>query len=186
MQLNKYWSRIVNRISLMGKFRHLYRVKKARKVLNKLKEISNDEYAYGKIMIYMRKINPFVFEELILTVIEDSNIKVIRNKSYSNDGGIDGIFKIPQGYVLIQCKRYEKYINPSHVLQLSNQVKEKKYYMGIFVHTGKTGQKSKINIKIENNLLIISGSVLIDIILGKKKIDKHILELYTSKLSINS
>lgn len=123
---------------------------------------------------YLRKIDPFVLEELVLTVIEDSNIRVIRNKSYSGDGGIDGIFKAPKGKVLVQCKRYKSYINPKDVLKLSQKVKEYKYYFGIFVHTGKTGEKSKDHVRIEKNILYISGNLLVKLLLGQINIVQYI------------
>jgi restriction system protein len=170
MKIIKYISKILNRISLIGKFVHLYRIKKAKQILKKIKEINAIPNNGGRVINYLRKINPYVFEELVLSVIENSNVRVIRNKSYSNDGGIDGIFKLSKGKVLVQCKRYKSYINPKDVMQLSQTVKEQKYYFGIFVHTGKTGEKSKDNIKIENNTMIISGSLLINFLVGNSKI----------------
>lgn len=181
MNLRKYWSKIVNRIRLLGKISHLYRIRKARQVLKKLKEIAQNPDSNGRIIVYLRKINPFIFEELILNVIEDSNLSIIRNRRYTGDGGIDGIFKVKSGKVLIQCKRYKSYINNNDVKELCTKVKEGKYHFGIFVHTGKTGDKARETIKIENNIIFISGSVLIDLILGKLHIEKHI----NNKISYN-
>ncbi|NCQ51928.1 restriction endonuclease [archaeon] len=174
MQLTKWFSRLFNRLNLMGKLIHLYRIKKVKQVIKKLHEINKIPNSGGRIINYLRKINPYVFEELVLTVIENSNIHVIRNKRYSGDGGIDGIFKIKQGKVLVQCKRYGGYINNKDVIELTRLVKEKKYYFGIFVHTGKTGDKSKATIKLEKNVIFISGSLLVSLILGELKIDSHI------------
>lgn len=174
MQLTTLISKIINRIGLIGKWVHIFRIKKAKKILKKLHEIDRNPNSYGRIISYLRKINPYVFEELILTAIENSNVYVVRNKRYSGDGGIDGIFKLKQGKVLVQCKRYGSYINNQHVLELSKLVKEKKYYYGVFVHTGKTGDKSKNIMKLEKNILFISGSVLVELILGKINIAKHI------------
>lgn len=174
MQFTKYFSRLINRIGLIGKWVHLYRIRKAKKILTKLHEIAQTPNSGGMIISYLRKINPFVFEELVLTVIENSNIRVIRNKRYSGDGGIDGIFKLKKGKVLVQCKRYKNYINHLDVAELSQKVKLDKHYLGIFVHTGKTGEKSKQTIKIENNVIFVSGSALVDLILGKLHIEKHI------------
>lgn len=174
MNFTKYLSRFINRIGLWGKWVHLYRIRKARQVLKKLHEIAKTPNSNGKIILYLRKINPFVFEELILTVIEDSNIRVIRNKRYTGDGGIDGIFKVKMGKVLVQCKRYKSYINHKDVSELSQKVKTDKHHFGVFVHTGKTGDKSKKATKIENNVIFISGSILIDLILGKVNIENHL------------
>lgn len=174
MQWTKFFSRFVNRLNLIGKWVHLYRIRKARQVIKKLKQIAKEPHAHPKIMLYLRKINPFVFEELILTVIEDSNIRVFRNKRYTGDGGIDGIFKIKPGKVLIQCKRYQSYINHKDVLELSLKVKSEKHHFGVFVHTGKTGDKAKEAIKIEKNVIFISGSVLVDLILGNIHVEKYL------------
>jgi restriction system protein len=174
MKLTMYISRFLNRVRLFGKISHLYRMRKARKVLKKLHEIAKVPNSNGKLIVYLRKINPFVFEELVLTVIEESNIRIIRNKRYTGDGGIDGIFKVKAGKVLIQCKRYGSYINNADVKDLCAKVKAGKYHFGIFVHTGKTGDKAKDTMRVENNILFVSGSVLIDLILGKLHIERHI------------
>lgn len=174
MKITTFLSRIINRINLIGKWIHLYRIKKAKKILKKLHEIDKIPNSYGKIISYLRKINPYVFEELVLTAIENSNIYIIRNKRYSGDGGIDGLFKIKEGKVIVQSKRYASYINNQHVLELSQLVKKNKYHFGIFVHTGKTGDKSKDIMKLEKNILFISGSVLVELLLGKINIANYI------------
>lgn len=174
MNIIKYISKFLNRIKLIGKWRHLYHIRKAKQVIKKLKEIAKTPNYEGKIISYLRKINPYVFEEMILTVIEENNIRVFRNTRYSGDGGIDGIFKIKQGKVLIQCKRYKNYINAKDVQELTNKVKEEKHFMGIFVHTGKTGDKSKNIALNEKNIVFLSGSNLVNIIIGKENIKKYL------------
>lgn len=174
MKITALLSRIINRIGLIGKWIHLYRIRQAKKILKKLHEIDKTPNSYGRIIAYLRKINPYVFEELVLTAIENSNIYIIRNKRYSGDGGIDGMFKLKQGKVLVQSKRYVGYINNQHVLELSQLVKNQKYHFGIFVHTGKTGDKSKNIMKLEKNILFISGSVLVELLLGKINIAQYI------------
>ena len=116
---------------------------------------------------------------MILSVIEDTNIRVFRNTRYSGDGGIDGIFKIKQGKVLIQCKRYKNYINAADVKELTIKVKDDKYFMGIFVHTGKTGEKSKNIVSKEKNVVFLSGSNLVNIITGKEDIKKYLFNKIT-------
>lgn len=174
MNITKWLSKIINRISLIGKWTHLYRIRQAKKVLLKLKEISKIPNSGGRIISYLRKINPYVFEELMLTVIENSNIRVIRSKSYSGDGGIDGMFKLKEGRVLVQAKRYKSYINNKHVQEFASVVKENKYLYGIFVHTGKTGDKAKQTIKVDKNIVFISGDLLIKLILGEIHIGEHL------------
>lgn len=175
MNLTTYFSRFINRIGLIGKWMHLYRIRKAKKILKTLHKIAKTPNSYGKIMVYLRKINPFVFEELILTVIENSNVRVIRNKRYTGDGGIDGTFKLKdKRKVIIQCKRYKSYINQVDVSELIEKTIEGKYYCGVFVHTGKTGKKAKELTMQNKQVLFISGNLLIDLVLGKIRIEHYL------------
>ncbi len=174
MNLVMWLSKILNRISLIGKWRHLYRIKQSKKVLKKIKEISLSPKSGGKILLYLRKVNPYVFEEVVLTAIESSNIRVIRNLSYSGDGGVDGVFKINIGKVLVQSKRYKSYINGKHVQDFAEIIKNKNFRCGVFVHTGKTGTNSKDIIKIEGNIIVISGDNLIKILLNEINIEEYI------------
>jgi len=174
MNITKLLSKLLNRIRLFRNFGHLYRIRQAKKILAKLKEISKQPNYEPRILGYLRKINPFVFEELVLSVIEDSNIRITRNKSYTGDGGIDGIFHLKQGKVLIQCKRYKGYIDNKHVKELTEKVSLDKHYLGIFVHTGRTGEKSKTVANQAKNVVFVSGSTLVQFLLGKTHIEEHI------------
>lgn len=49
---------------------------------------------FGQKIAYLRKIDPFVFEELLLEGFERRGFEVIRNRRYTGDGGIDGRVKI--------------------------------------------------------------------------------------------
>lgn len=53
-------------------------------------------------MRYLRKINPYVFEELLLLALERQGLTVVRNASYSGDGGTDGQVIIDDECWLIQ------------------------------------------------------------------------------------
>ncbi|HIG4575661.1 TPA: restriction endonuclease, partial [Klebsiella pneumoniae] len=61
---------------------------------------------FGQKIAYLRKIDPFVFEELLLEGFERRGFEVIRNRRYTGDGGIDGRVKIDGQTWLIQAKRY--------------------------------------------------------------------------------
>ena len=159
---------------LSGKWVHLYRIQKGKNVLKKIKEIAKEPDSNGRIIAYLRKIDPFVFEEIMLSVIEDSNLRIYRNMQYTGDGGIDGIFKLPQGKVLIQCKRYSNYINHTDVTKLSTKVKKDKYFLGLFVHTGKTGDMSRKATNENQNIVFLSGSTLVEVLIGKTTIKEHI------------
>lgn len=177
IKINTLISKLINRFRLIGKWRHLFRIKNAKKVHKTLISIKKQNEVYHpKIFSYLRKINPFVFEELILNMIEKQNIRVIRNKSYSNDGGIDGKFVLNGKTFLIQCKRYQEYINKKDVEKLLNDIKIHKADFAIFVHTGKTGEKTKNIFQNEKNLILVSGTYMIDFILEDKDFKSFMLK----------
>ena len=173
-------SKLFNFFRLFGKIRHKIRIKNAKKVSKKLLEIKNNNNNYKAIsFVYIRKINPFVFEELILSSIEKQGKIIKRNKSYSNDGGLDGIFYDKKyGKVLIQSKRYKSYISKKHVEEFLDIVK-KNNYKGIFVHTGKTGKYTKL--LEDENVCFISGENLIDLINNDKNIDSILNKKFGDK-----
>lgn len=140
--------------------RHSRNYRKAKKISHK---INNQDFFYDSaILSYLRKIDPFVFEELLLYTFKKRGYKIYRNKRYTGDGGIDGKVRI-DGYVYyIQAKRYQSYINYEHVVDFNNLCKRfnKK---GFFIHTGKTGEASIKIAKCNNsNIQIISGQMLTD------------------------
>jgi restriction system protein len=174
MKFTKLLSRFLNSWKLFRKYKHKYRIKKSHDVRKKLLEISKSKFFYPKIIVYLKKIDPYVFEELIMSAIEESNIRVYRNTSYSNDGGIDGAFKCSYGKFFIQCKRYQNHINAKHVIKFASIVNMEKVKGGIFVHTGKTGALSKHLVKNNPDIVFISGEKLVDLILNKKSVEEII------------
>lgn len=170
----KFFSKLFNRIRLLGKLRHLARIRKAKKIMKKMRTIVQFENGGGRVVAYLRKINPYVFEELVLSSIEERNILIVRNVRYSGDGGIDGRFSSAGGKVLVQCKRYSGYIDRSDVVEFAKKVKEEKCYAGVFVHTGKTGDLSKKEAERFGNVAFVSGSSLVALIVGKLDVERHI------------
>ena len=64
--------------------------------------------------------------ELGVAKLKKRGFKIIRNKRYTGDGGIDGrAYKNDQHY-LIQAKRYRKHINPAHVTEFAEICKRRK------------------------------------------------------------
>lgn len=139
--------------------RHKINIKRASIALARLKEIDTPYKQFS----YLRKIDPFVFEEMILTAIQRQGGKVIRNRRYTCDGGIDGKATINGNKVIIQAKRYSNHILSSHVDDFVHLCSQMNRY-GLFVHTGKTGLKSKE--LTPKNIDIISGSRLLNLLLG--------------------
>lgn len=150
------FSRIFNGLRLIGLPKHQQHVKEARKIIKKLKKFEHD----GSVLNYLRQINPLVFEELVLCLFEVHGIFIFRGRSYSNDGGVDGVIYWPKkGRVAIQCKRYSKSITPAHARDFK-KIALTHYQGGIFAHTGRTGEMSQDALHTDG-LFILSGSDLI-------------------------
>lgn len=146
-------------------FKSRWRVKKAKEILIKLRNFE-DENKEIRILSYLRKIDPFVFEEMLLTCFKERGLKIKRNKRYTGDGGIDGRIWIKRKMYFIQAKRYKSYINKKHVEDFINLCQKKKK-KGLFIHTGKTGAKSKELFYQSNDIYVISGNLLISLILKR-------------------
>lgn len=141
-------------------------IRTAEKVLRLLSGFSG-ESAPGRTLGYLRRIDPFVFEELLLTAFERKGYRVKRNERYTGDGGVDGrVYRNGELY-LIQAKRYKSYVSARHLenfLRLVENTKEAKG--GYFIHTGRTG-KETCRLYRGSAIQIISGERLIDLILQR-------------------
>lgn len=118
---------------LIGKPSHAIRVVKSHIVLYRLRWI--DEPA--KQFQLLRNLNPFTFEEVILTGLKKHGFRIKRNKRYTGDGGIDGQCWWKGQRYLIQAKRYHGRIKTQDVDALKLLCMKKKT-KGFFVHTGST------------------------------------------------
>lgn len=153
--LAKLCSKLINAVRLWGHGQHKRNISKSKSVLRRLSQFEHD----GQALVYLRKINPYVFEELLLSLLEDRGIVVLRSARYSNDGGIDGRFFWPgRGWHAVQCKRYGKSITPSHARDFA-AICSAKFAGGLFVHTGRTGDQSQEALT-PPGLCILSGSDL--------------------------
>ena len=133
------------------------------------KKINSQDFLYDSMILsYLRKIDPFVFEELLLYTFRQRRMKTYRNKRYTGDGGIDGKVRI-DGYIYyIQAKRYQDYINLQHVIEF-NELCKRFNKQGFFIHTGKTGEAAgRIGKSEQSNIQIVSGQKLIDFLKYKE------------------
>lgn len=146
-------------ILLPTKNKHKKQRDTSQKVYAKIKSFSFE----GQMINYLRKIDPFVFEEFLLDCFERKGYKVIRNKRYTGDGGIDGKVIIDNQIHLIQAKRYSSHINKQHLFEFISLVESKKA-KGLFIHTGRTGKGSKELTYNSSDVKIISGNELIELI----------------------
>ncbi len=142
--------------------RHNRNIRKAKSILSQLR-VWEGKNVNARILSYLRKIDPFIFEELVLESLKDFGYKIIRNKRYTGDGGIDGVVYDGAGNTYaIQSKRYKSHISKQHVIDFQRIITQK-CMKGFFVHTGKTGSGCHDVLK-NSDIEIISGSKLINLI----------------------
>lgn len=139
--------------------RHERKQAQARRVIEKINMFPE----FRQKIAYLRKIDPFTFEELLLEGFERRGFKVVRNERYTGDGGIDGRVYINGQLWLIQAKRYTSFIAVGHVRDF-RALLEKHNCSGFFCHTGKTRDGTKAAIHSDDRLFLISGQRLLDLI----------------------
>lgn len=148
-------------------YRHVRNIEKSKKILFKMNEFEG-EYKEARIFAYLRKIDPYVFEELLLEALLAKGFQIVRNKRYSGDGGIDGKAYYKDQLYYIQAKRYKKYVSLQHLNEFKKVVGDKK---GLFIHTGKTGKDTYSEFK-HTNIEIISGQRLINLLIQEEMLSQ--------------
>lgn len=111
--------------------------------------------------------NPYAFEELLLTCCHERSWEIERNFRYSNDGGLDGRVTIGGKLYLIQAKRYRGYISPKHIRDFYKVIQGEEAHGGFFVHTGRTSELSKELLR-EYGISLLSGQRLVNFVLGQQ------------------
>ncbi|EDK1561937.1 restriction endonuclease [Enterobacter hormaechei] len=140
------------------KSKHAIRRKSAENIIKKIEEIQHP----AQKIAYLRKVNPYAFEELILTLLQRKGFVIARNERYSGDGGIDGRFEHENRLWLIQAKRYSGRIRGEHVKAFAD-VLNGMQCNGIFVHTGSTPSSVRASVRanVDQRIEIISGDRLL-------------------------
>lgn len=144
------------------KSRHRRNINQSYKAIQTLRSFSGGE-RNARVMVYLRRCDPYVFEEILLSALQQHGIDIRRNDRYSGDGGIDGQCVIEGQHFLIQAKRYQGYINSRHVQDFVQVLKP--HQGGLFIHTGKTGPQSRR--QRLDRVAIISGEWLVKLVLGE-------------------
>lgn len=98
----------------------------------------DDGETFARRLAYLRKIDPLVFEELVLDAFQKKGWMVERGTRYSGDGGLDGKVYRDNHWIGIQCKRYRGAIQTAHVDQFARDLEKFGLCEGYFVHTGRT------------------------------------------------
>ncbi len=146
--------------------KHQLNIQHGDRVLQQLRSKAS-EVELPMAIAMLRRMNPYAFEELLLTCCKEQGWQIQRNFRYSNDGGVDGRVVIAGNLYLIQAKRYTGHIKSEQIRDFYQAIHNEEADGGFFIHTGKTGalskqllQKCKIN--------LISGQRLVDFVLGKQ------------------
>jgi restriction system protein len=139
---------------------HGWRIRRSRGLLEKLKTIGM-ERGPGAQFAYLRKVDPLVVEELVLTALETQGHRIRRNARYTGDGGVDGRCWMDGQLHLIQVKRYGRHISPEDVRAFC-EVCAGESAQGLFIHTGRTGPGSA-RLATET-VKIISGARLLQLL----------------------
>ena len=142
---------------------HVRRRREAARQLNRLLRMKSA----SKQLAHLKTVNPYVFEEMILTALQRRGHRVVRNLRYSHDGGIDGQALIRGRHYLIQAKRYNRHINPAHVEHFV-QICRKRRRRGLFVHTGVVSERST-RIARKGRVEIIGDEYLLKILLRRRR-----------------
>ncbi len=134
---------------------HRRRIRAADRALAKLAKIPSPAARFA----WLRKMDPFTFEEMILTALKREGAKITRNRRYTGDGGSDGQAEINGQRYFIQAKRYRGHINVADVNEFAALCAQSGV-KGLFVHTGKTG-KGTVLAMASGIVRIVSGDGLI-------------------------
>ena len=143
---------------------HRTRITKANRVFNLLRQ-PDFKAQPGRVFAYIRQLDPFVFEELLLIAFKSRGLRVIHNTRYTGDGGIDGIVVLPnQQRFAVQAKRYQSHINAKHIHDFSAVLKHHRCHGGFFIHSGKSGPG--VYQQLSSNITLISGTYLHRLLTG--------------------
>ena len=143
---------------------HKRRIRQARRVLDRIAPwVAAGDGA--KVFAYLRKVDPLVFEELVLECLSRSGLRIRRGTRYSGDGGVDGHVWVDGRLCPIQCKRYRNTIDPKHVAAFVDQALHSHAPVAFFIHTGRTGDLSREAAR-GAPVVMVSGSRLLRLLAG--------------------
>lgn len=133
------------------------------KNLYKLRNKYNS-YHYNKCLLQIRKINPYLFEEIIIHLFIRQNYKLVFKNQYSRDGGVDGKIKKWWGRkYIIQTKRHKGYLRMTDIDNFLLTMEKHKVKYGFFIHTGLVS--NKIIKQIPRNITLLYGKKLVKFVL---------------------
>ncbi|MEJ1937167.1 restriction endonuclease [Nostoc sp. NIES-2111] len=142
---------------------HLRRITKAEAVLIKINKIIEENHKpLPAVIAYLRKIDPLVFEELLLFSFQRQGYKIKRNERYTGDGGVDGHVWVHGQKYLVQAKRYKDAIKAEHLKEFAQVIAQHQASGGFFVHTGTTPPSGKSVLQQHPEIKLLSGQRLVE------------------------
>ena len=163
-------SQLLNAVRLRRLTEHRRRIAQSRAVLRAVRQFRGDGYA-ARCLAYLRSVDPLVFEEVVLSALEDAGLFVLRNQRYSGDGGIDGRVWLPgQGWYAVQSKRYGGHVNHHHVAAFGEAICRHGFGAGLFLHTGRSGAAVYPHLT-KSKVVLVSGASLVKLVLGRRAED---------------
>lgn len=155
--LRKGWLGLRNGWIYWMSRRHRRNIRNAKNVLSKIRSFEHD----GQIIAYLKKINPYVFEEMVVQLFKEAGYLIWLTPSYSGDGGVDGkVFHPAVGWCRIQSKRYGKAIRTQHVHDFIAVVGKRH---GFFVHSGTSTDDIRALLR-GTRVRMLSGAQLVRVI----------------------
>jgi restriction system protein len=151
--------------------KHQHNVQRAGQILELLRSQTSamdSEQALKIVISSLRRIDPFVFEELLLHCFKDAGYQVVRNQRYTGDDGVDGRIYRDGKLYLLQAKRYAGLIDAGHLREFENTVRRYSAAGGFFVHTGRTGDTAKAISRRQGQVTLLSGIGLVNFVLACK------------------
>lgn len=148
--------------------KHQQKIRCGRLVLQQLRN-KPTEANLPMVIATLRRMNPYAFEELLLTCCFERGWQIQRSLRYTGDGGVDGRVALAGKVYALQAKRYKGYIKPNHIRDFHGAIQREGVAGGLFIHTGKTGALSKQLVR-DSRINLISGQRLVDFVLGRQLI----------------
>lgn len=149
--------------------------------LRRATESVADDRLLPVVLGQFRQQNPFICEDVVMHCFGEAGFQIHKPTGYTGDAGIDGICTLDECQFLVQIKRYQGYVNLSHIEQFTRLVCHQRernpdVVAGFFVHSGKTGATAKAVINYRQAIILISGRALVQFLLDPIDALSDILE----------
>lgn len=110
----------------------------------------------------LANMDPYDFERHIMSFFQKNGMLAWATKK-SNDMGVDGFARHPQGLIVVQCKRYAADIpvGRADIQQFKGVIEENGAWRGYFVTTGYFTRNARENASMNDKIILIDMEELI-------------------------